>query len=72
VPNHSPVRIPRDFDARYPGASAKATECAMNLVFTAELLVKRIARLLRPFDLTPSTGLVLSILADATVPMPPN
>lgn len=72
VPNQSPIQIPPEFNDRYPTSSAKATECAMNLVFTAELLVKRISRLLRPFDLTPSAGLVLSILADAASPLPPN
>lgn len=70
--NQSRVRIPADFEARYPNGSAMATECAMNLVFTADLLVKRISQLLEPFDLTPTSGLVLSILADAEVPLPPN
>ncbi len=44
----------------------------MNLVRTADLLVKRIADLVQPFDLTPSSGLVLGILADAGAPLPPN
>ncbi len=44
----------------------------MNLVRTADLLVKRIADLVQPFDLTPSSGLVLGILADVGVPLPPN
>ncbi len=70
--NQSPVQITPDFEQRYPNASARATECAMNLVFTADLLVKRISRLLQPFDLSPATGLVLSILADSESPLPPN
>jgi DNA-binding MarR family transcriptional regulator len=61
-----------DFEARYPDASATATDCAMNLVLTADLLVKRIAALLRPFDLTPASGLALSILADAAAPLHPH
>ena len=36
----------------------------MNLVFTADLLVKRISGLLQPFDLSPASGLVLGILAE--------
>jgi DNA-binding MarR family transcriptional regulator len=68
----SAVQIAADFDALYPAASATATECAMNLVLTADLLVKRIARLLQPLHLTPASGLVLSILADAQSPLPPN
>ena len=70
--NHIAVQIAPDFEARYPTASARATACAMNLVFTADLLVKRIASLLQPFDLSPATGLVLSMVADAESPLPPN
>src|SRR5436190_15152879 len=70
--NQIPAQIASDFEARYPDASARATACAMNLVFTADLLVKRIASLLQPFDLSPASGLVLSIVADAESPLPPN
>jgi DNA-binding MarR family transcriptional regulator len=68
----SSIRVATDFDVLYPAASATATECAMNLVFTADLLQKRIATLLQPLHLTPSSGLVLSILANAESPLPPN
>jgi DNA-binding MarR family transcriptional regulator len=44
----------------------------MNLVFTADLLVKQIATLLQPLNLTPTSGLVLSILADSEAALPPN
>jgi DNA-binding MarR family transcriptional regulator len=70
--NHIPVQIAPDFERRYPNASARATECVMNLVFTADLLVKRISGLLQPFDLSPASGLVLSILADSETPLPPH
>jgi MarR family 2-MHQ and catechol resistance regulon transcriptional repressor len=66
------IQIAPDFTNRYPGANPKATETAMNLVRTSELLVKRIAELVQPFDLTPSSGLVLGILADFGEPLPPN
>jgi DNA-binding MarR family transcriptional regulator len=66
------IQIASDFEALYPTASARATECAMNLVLTADLLVKRIATLLQPLHLTPASGLVLSLLADAKSPLPPN
>lgn len=72
MPNQSPVSIEPDFEQRYPQASAKATECAMNLVFTADLFVKRISELLQPFDLSPASGLVLSILADSETPLSPH
>jgi DNA-binding MarR family transcriptional regulator len=64
--------ISPDFAERYPGASPKATEAAMNLVWAADLLVKRIGDLVEPFGLSPSSGLVLGILADAKAPLPPN
>ena len=70
--NQNLIQIAPDFTKRYPGASPKATETAMNLVRTSELLVKRIADLVQPFDLTPSSGLVLGILADFGEPLPPN
>jgi DNA-binding MarR family transcriptional regulator len=70
--NQNLIQIASDFTKRYPGASPKATETAMNLVRTSELLVKRIADLVQPFDLTPSSGLVLGILADFGAPLPPN
>lgn len=70
--NQNFVQLSPDFNKQYPGASPEATETAMNLVRTADLLVKRIADLVQPFDLTPSSGLLLGILADAGVPLPPN
>jgi DNA-binding MarR family transcriptional regulator len=70
--NQFSVQIAPDFEDRYPNSSVQATECAMNLVFTADLLVKRISELVQPFNLTPASGLVLSILADSESPLPPN
>ena len=66
------VKIAPDFEKRYPDSSAIATECAMNLILTAGLLEKRISSLLLPFDLSPATGLVLSILADSETPVSPK
>ena len=66
------IRLAPDFEVQYPAASVTATECAMNLVLTADLLQKRIATLLQPFHLTPASGLVLSMLAEAASPLPPN
>jgi DNA-binding MarR family transcriptional regulator len=70
--NQFSVQITPNFSERYPDSSATATECAMNLVFTADLMVKRISELLKPFGLSPSSGLVLSLLADSERPLPPN
>ena len=70
--NFMSVEVATDFEERYPDSSAKATECAMNLVLIAGLLEKHIASLLQPFSLSPATGLVLSILADSEIPLSPN
>lgn len=67
-----PIRVGPDFAAKYPDASASATECAMNLASTGDLLISRIAATLQPLDVTPSGGLVLGILKDAGAPCPPN
>ena len=65
-------RVSSDFNDQYPDGSVSATEAAMNLVVTADLLRTRIGKLLRPWDLSPASGLALGILADADGPMPPN
>jgi DNA-binding MarR family transcriptional regulator len=72
MPSTSPVRVGPDFEDLYPGASRSATECAMNLVRTGELVVNRVAEVLRPFGLSPAGGLILSMLADAPGPLTPG
>lgn len=66
------IHMASNFDALYPTASAKATESAMNLVFTADLLLKRIGALLQPLHLTPTSALVISMLANSDTPLPPH
>jgi DNA-binding MarR family transcriptional regulator len=70
--NQNRIQIAPDFKDRYPGASPTATEAAMNLVRTADMLVKRIGDLVQPFGLSPSSALALGILVDAGSPLPPN
>lgn len=67
-----PIRVSRDFAAKYPDASASATECAMNLARTGDLVLGRVAAALQPLDVSPAGGLVLGILKDAGQPCPPN
>jgi DNA-binding MarR family transcriptional regulator len=67
-----PIRVSRDFAATYPDASASATECAMNLARTGDLVLGRVALALQPLDVSPAGGLVLGILKDAGRPCPPN
>jgi DNA-binding MarR family transcriptional regulator len=66
------IRVASDFRRRYPGASPRATESAMNLVRTDDLIVDRMAGLVRRLELTPASGLVLSILVDAAGSLPPH
>jgi DNA-binding MarR family transcriptional regulator len=70
--NQNRIQIAPDFEERYPGASPTATEAAMNLVRTADMLVKRIGDLVQPFGLSPSSALALGILVDTGSPLPPN
>jgi len=67
-----PIRVAKDFGREYPDASASATECAMNLARTGDLVLGRVAALLQPLDVSPAGGLVLGILKDAGRPCPPN
>ncbi len=70
--NHCQNRTTPDFEQLYPDGSAKASECAMNLAKTADLFINNISRLLQPFDVTPASGLVLSMLADSEKPLSPH
>jgi DNA-binding MarR family transcriptional regulator len=67
-----PIRVSHDFAAKYPDASASATECAMNLARTGDLVLGRVSAALQPLDVSPAGGLVLGILKDAGQPCPPN
>jgi DNA-binding MarR family transcriptional regulator len=68
----TPIRVSREFGAMYPEASASATECAMNLARTGDLVLGRVTSALLPLNITPAGGLVLGILKDAGQPCPPN
>jgi DNA-binding MarR family transcriptional regulator len=59
-----------DFERVYPAASRHATECAMNLVKTGDMVVSRVSSLLTQFDITPAGGLILSMLAESAEPLP--
>jgi len=67
-----PIHVSRDFAAKYPDASPSATECAMNLARTGDMIVGRVAAALKPMDVSPAGGLVLGILVDAAEPCSPN
>jgi DNA-binding MarR family transcriptional regulator len=64
------IRMGPTFEQDWPGASARATECVMNLLRTAGDISERLAELLRPYDLTPTQAQVLSIIHGAREPLP--
>lgn len=70
--NITPARVSTAFPELYPDGDARSTECVMNVLQTSDLLTGRIAALIKPLDVTPASGLVLSILADAAGPLAPN
>ena len=72
MPNETTESTASEFERLYPDGDARASTCAETLVATSELLLSNIASLLRPLDLTPASGLVLSILADSEDPLPPH
>ncbi len=67
-----PIRVTANFATQYPDASASATECAMNLVRTGDLVLGLVAATLQPLEVTPAGGLVLGLLRDADQPCSPN
>jgi DNA-binding MarR family transcriptional regulator len=63
--------MPDDFYEQSPAGDVRATEAVMNTVRTADLLLDRIGRTLRPLGVSPAGGLVLGILRDHGT-MPPS
>ena len=72
MPNKMTDPTVSEFERLFPDGDLRASQCADNLVATSELLLNNIASLLRPLDLTPASGLALSILADSEDPLPPH
>lgn len=66
------IKLSPGFEQRWPDSSAKATECALNVIKTNDLLLKRIEDIQRPFGLSNATGLTLSALANAKEPLSPH
>lgn len=71
-PPEGPFRVSRDYIERNPAADPSATELAINIVHTAELLGRRLDQALRTFGLTRGSHNVLQILGGATEPLTPT
>jgi DNA-binding MarR family transcriptional regulator len=67
-----PFRVSRDYIERNPAADPSATELVINVLYTAELLGRRLDHVLRNFDLTQGSHNVLQVLGGATEPLTPT
>jgi DNA-binding MarR family transcriptional regulator len=67
-----PIRVSRDYVERNPTADPSATELAINVLHTAELLGRRLDQVLRALGLTRGSHNVLQILGGATEPLTPT
>lgn len=66
-----PIRVGQDFEAEFPGASARAVEAGVNLVHTSALLLDEINRHRATVaSLSPSASQVLAVLDGAGEPLP--
>ncbi|MGH3371317.1 MAG: MarR family winged helix-turn-helix transcriptional regulator [Nocardioidaceae bacterium] len=67
------VRVGDDFEREYPGASALATECYINLWRTAQLLIELHNRHTRDrYGLSPGARQVLAVVEGAGEPLEPS
>jgi DNA-binding MarR family transcriptional regulator len=67
-----PLRVGPDFEAEFPGASSLATECVINLLHGADLILGQMTQWLRADGLSPTAGQVLAIVEGAGEPLPPH
>ena len=66
-------RVGDDFEDEYPGASALATECFVNLFHTANLLMELHNRQTRDaYQISPSARQVLAVVEGAGEPLEPS
>ena len=72
VSPQGPIRVSRDYVERNPSADPSATELAINVLHTAELLGRRLDEVLRALGLTRGSHNVLQILGGATEPLTPT
>jgi DNA-binding MarR family transcriptional regulator len=67
-----PFRVSRDYIERNPTADPSATELVINVLYTAELVGRRLDQALRSFGLTRGSHNALQILGGATDPLTPS
>jgi len=68
-----PVRVADGFEDEFPGASALATECFLNLAYLGTAMLASLNRFLEGFGIPSYTGLnALAVLAGAGEQVPPS
>jgi DNA-binding MarR family transcriptional regulator len=68
-----PVRVEEEFEDEFPGASALATECFLNLAYLGTAMLAALNRFLEGYGIPSYTGLnALAVLAGAGEPVPPS
>lgn len=66
------VQVPQSFEQEFPGASKLASDCVINLLLTADLILSEMGRWLRPDGLAPTTAQIIAIIEGAGEPLPPH
>jgi len=67
------VRVEEDFENEFPGASALATECFLNLAHLGTAMLASLNRLLSGYGIPSYTGFnAMAVLAGAGGPVPPS
>jgi DNA-binding MarR family transcriptional regulator len=69
---HHAFRVSSDFEQEFPGTSASAAECMLNLVRAGLAAVACLQRFLADFDLGPQPFNVLAILGGAGAELTPH
>jgi DNA-binding MarR family transcriptional regulator len=66
------IRVPDNFTSEFPAADPLASECAMNLMRVADLILRELSRFFQRYGLTPASAHVVGILEGADEPLSPH
>ncbi len=66
------IRVPDNFLSEFPEADQLASECAMNLMRVADLILRELSHFFQRYGLTPASAHVVGILEGADEPLSPH
>ncbi len=66
------IRVPDNFLSEFPEADPLASECAMNLMRVADLILRELSRFFQRYGLTPASAHVVGILEGTDEPLSPH